>query len=602
MNRGRQATLGGSGYFLDVERSITDQSWRARRLDERTAEAISQRSGLPDILGRVLAARGVAIDDADAFMAPTLRQLMPAAQTMCDLDAGAARIADAIAAGETVGIIGDYDVDGLSSSALFRLFFRALGRAPVIHIPHRLDEGYGPNARALDRFKAEGASLVLTVDCGIGAHESMAHARLLGMDVVIVDHHQAGQTLPTAHAVINPNRQDDLSDQGQLCAAGVSFVLLARTLSHLKTADFPGAVDMDLLQWLDLVALATVCDVVPLTGLNRALVRQGLKVMGARRNVGLAALADAAGLRHRPNVHALGFVLGPRINAAGRLGFSDQALELLSTEDRPRATEIARELEVLNRQRQEIELEILERAMRQGEEAVGRADSAPVLVVTGEGWHPGVLGLVAGRLKERFARPAIAIGFDRDGVGRGSGRSVAGVDLGGAVRDALDLGHLVKGGGHAMAAGLSIEKARLGAFRAYLEEQLGEQVREAMAGASLAIDGALSAGGATLELIELLERAGPFGMGNPTPRFVFPGHRIAFADLAGQEHVRCALVGADRSRLGAIAFRALGSPLGEALLAAKRDMPLHVAGRLAINDWGGKRTPQLMIDDAAPVS
>ncbi len=588
------------GYFLGIERSVSGQSWRGRLKDERAAQAIAQKYELPEILGRVIAARDVALDDAEAFLAPTLRDLMPPAAGMCDLAQGADRVARAIVDGERVGIIGDYDVDGISTSALFRHFFRAHGREPAIHIPHRLDEGYGPNPETLDRFKADGVTLVVTVDCGIGAHEPMAHARELGMDVVIVDHHQAGQHLPVAHAIINPNRQDDLSNQGQLCAAGVAFVLLAAVQTKLKAAAGAGtaARDVDLLQWLDLVALATVCDVVPLTGLNRALVRQGLKVMARRGNIGLAALADAAGLRHRPNVHALGFVLGPRINAAGRLGFSEIALELLSTDNRSRTGAIGQELEVLNKQRQEIELGILDNAIRQGEKAIGTSAQVPALIVTGEGWHPGVLGLVAGRLKERFGRPAIAIGFGSDGAGQGSGRSISGVDLGSAIRDAVQVGHLAKGGGHAMAAGLTIERAQLGAFRAFLEEHLAEAAGHAMTGASLGIDGAMSAGGATVQLIELLERAGPYGMGNPTPRFVFPAHRVAFADLAGQEHVRCTLRGGDNSRLAAIAFRVLGSPLGDILLEAG-DTPLHFAGRLNINDWGGKRTPQLMIDDAA---
>lgn len=591
------------GYFLGVERSIRGQGWHGRLKDERTAQAISQTCNLPDILGRVLAARGVALEEAQTFLEPTLRDLMPPAANICDLEQGAERLARAITDGEKIGIIGDYDVDGISSSAMFRMFLHAYGSDPVIHIPHRLDEGYGPNAATLDRFKSEGVTLAVTVDCGVGAHDPMAHAQTLGIDVVIVDHHQAGQHLPAALAIINPNRQDDLSEQGQLCAAGVAFVLLASVHSKLRAGGGPSAdaaKDIDLLQWLDLVALATVCDVVPLTGLNRALVRQGLKVMARRGNVGLAALADASGLRHRPNVHALGFVLGPRINAAGRLGFSEQALELLGSADRGRASVISRELEVLNKQRQDIELGIFDRAIRQGEEAIGASAQVPALIVTGDGWHPGVLGLVAGRLKERFGRPTIAIGFEEGGTGQGSGRSISGVDLGSAIRDAVQLGHLVKGGGHAMAAGLTIERSKLGAFRAFLEEHLAEAAGAAMTGASLGIDGAMSASGATVQLVELLERAGPFGMGNPTPRFVFPAHRIAFADLAGQEHVRCTLQGGDNARLPAIAFRVMGSPLGEILLEAG-DEPLHFAGRLNINDWGGKRTAQLMIDDAARV-
>jgi len=593
----------GNNFFLDVEASVTGRQWRARLKDERAALAISQRYELPEVLGRVLAARDVGLDDVDRFMTPTLRDLMPPAAEMRDLDAGAERIADAIMKGERVGIIGDYDVDGISSSALFRLFFRHLDREPVVHIPHRLDEGYGPNSATLDRFKADGVTLAITVDCGITAHDPLDHAQNLGIDVVVVDHHQAGQYLPHALAVINPNRQDDLSGQGQLAAAGVCFVLLAAVHSRLKRADYyrgTSIPEADLLEWLDLVALATVCDVVPLTGLNRALVTQGFKIMGRRNNIGLAALADAAGLRRRPDAHAAGFVLGPRINAAGRLGFSELGLELLTTPDRSRTGTISQELEVLNRQRQGIELQIFEEAIAQAEAAIGKAGDLPAIVVTGEGWHAGVLGLVASRLKERFGRPAIAIGFDKQDLGQGSGRSIPGVDLGTAIRNAVDLGHLAKGGGHVMAAGLTIERGNLGRFRGFLEEHLAGAARDAMASASLSIDGALNAGGATIQLIELLERAGPYGMGNPSPRFVFPSHRIAYADLAGQEHVRCTLVGMDGGRLKAIAFRVHGGPLGEILLDRGEGARVHVAGRLSINDWGGKREPQLMIDDAAP--
>lgn len=589
-----------SEYFLDVTCSVTGQAWRNRLTDHRGAQAISQKYDLPDILGRVLAARGVAQDAVEAFLSPTLRDLMPAASTMCDLNEGAARIADAIVTGEKIGVIGDYDVDGISSSALLHRYLAQLGANFLIHIPHRLDEGYGPNENTLDRFKTEDVDLAITVDCGISAHDPMSHAKALGIEVVIVDHHQAGLELPQAHSIINPNRQDDLSNQGQLCAAGVCFVLLAKVHAHLKNIGHfndDTVAEPDLLGLLDLVALATVCDVVPLTGLNRALVRQGFKVMARRDNRGLAKLSDAAGLRRRPDVHAAGFVIGPRINAAGRLGFSEKALDLLTTADPARAAGIAQELEAFNKQRQAIELEVFDQAIAQGQKAIGEAADTPLLIVTGEGWHPGVLGLVAGRLKERFGRPAIAVGFEPGGTGQGSGRSIPGVDLGGAIRDAVTLEHLIKGGGHPMAAGITLDKSKLGDFRAFMEERLLEATDAAISSARLDIDGAMSAGGATIELIELLDRAGPFGMGNPTPRFVFPGHRIAYSDLAGQEHVRCTLVGPENKRLGGIAFRVLGAPLGELLLSSG-EQPVHVAGRLSINDWGGKRTAQLMIDDA----
>jgi single-stranded-DNA-specific exonuclease len=584
-------------YFLGVEKSVSGRAWRERPMAHRTALAISQRHGLPELLGRVLAARNVEIDDAEGFLNPTLRALMPAAAGIRDLDRGAERLADAILGGEHIGVIGDYDVDGTCSAAAMHRFVTSLGGKLTVHIPNRLDEGYGPNAATLQRFHEAGVSLVVTVDCGIAAHEPLGGARDLGMDVIVVDHHQASETLPAAHAVINPNRLDDVSGQGQLAAAGVTFVLLASVRKTLRERGH-GETGLDLLELLDLVALATVCDVVPLTGLNRALVCQGLKVMARRRNVGITALGDAAGLKRRPDTHALGFVLGPRINAAGRLGHADLAFELLVTEDRSRAARIALELETLNRQRQTIEARTFDLAFAQGEAALGEGAALPVLIVSGERWHPGVLGLVAGRLKERFHVPAIALGFDADGKGQGSGRSVAGVDLGSAVRDALEAGLLVKGGGHAMAAGLTIDKTRLGDFRAFMEERLRAQSGAVMArGPSLSIDGALSARGANFELIELLEHAGPYGIGNPHPRFVLPAHKVAYGDLAGREHVRCALVAPDGARISGIAFRALGAPLGE-LLLSERDRPLHLAGRLNVNDWNGSRTVQLMIDDA----
>ncbi len=582
--------------FLGVEASVSGKRWRERVHEPRMALMIAQDNDLPELLGRVLSARGVEPDAVAGYLNPTLRDLMPPALAMRDLDKGAERIADAIMAGEQVGLIGDYDVDGISSSALFRRFFASAGRELHVHIPNRLNEGYGPSTQVLERFHDKGITLAITVDCGVSAHEPLSRARELGIDVVVVDHHQAGEQLPDAHAVINPNRLDDVSGQGQLAAVGVSFVLLSAVRRVLRDRGVEGG-ETDLLSLLDLTALATVCDVVPLTGLNRALVSQGFKVMAKRENAGLNALADGAGLRRKPDTYAAGFVIGPRINAAGRLGHAELGLELLTTNDRSRANAIARELEDLNKRRQAIEMKILDDALAQGEAALGRNSDLPALVVTGEGWHPGVLGLVAGRIKDRLNLPVIAIGFEADGSGQASGRSVAGVDLGSAVRDAVAAGHLVKGGGHAMAAGMTLERARLGDFRAFLEDALSETQTARQAGLTLHVDGALSAGGATMELLELIEHAGPFGAGNPQPRFVFPGHRIAYSDLVGREHVKCTLQSGEGAKLDAIAFRVLGTPLGE-LLLSEHDRPLHIAGRLSINDWGGRQKPQLMVDDA----
>jgi single-stranded-DNA-specific exonuclease len=420
---------------------------------------------------------------------------------------------------------------------------------------------------------------------------------------VVVDHHLAGPVLPEVHAVINPNRQDDLSGQGHLCAAGLTLILAAATSRALRQAGhaMPGDGGPDLLGLLDLVALATVCDVVPLASLNRAYVQQGLKVMARRENIGLAALADVARLKRRPDPHALGYLLGPRLNAAGRVGHAMAGLKLLTTEDRGEANMLAQQLETLNRERQAIELRVLETALFEAERALGQSRSLPVLLVCGENWHPGVLGLVAARLTERYRLPSFVLGHQTGGLlAHGSGRSLPGADIGAAVRDALNAGHLVKGGGHMMAAGLTVERAKLGRLRGFLEERLAGAAAGAGASAALDIDGALTASGATLDLVELLERAGPYGSGNPAPVFAFPAHRVLYADLAGHDHVRCTLVHADGTRLRAVAFRALSTPLGETLLK-ERERPLHVAGRLAVDDFNGRRGAQLMIDDVAEI-
>jgi single-stranded-DNA-specific exonuclease len=443
----------------------------------------------------------------------------------------------------------------------------------------------------------------VTLDCGVAAHDPLAHAAELGLTAIIVDHHLAGEILPHAHAVINPNRQDDLSGFGYLCAAGVTMILIAAVNKNLRARQWYGDTrpEPNLLQWLELVALATVCDVVPLKGLNRAYVTQGLKVMARRENMGLAALADVARLKRRPDTHALGFLLGPRINAAGRIGDAGLSLRLLTTRDRGEANQIAQELERLNRERQAIEIAVVDRAVTQAEAAMGRERRQTVLVVSGQGWHPGVVGLAAARLKERFALPSLVLSEDEaTGLAGGSGRSIFGVDLGRAVRDALEAGLIVKGGGHAMAAGLTVETARLGDLRAFLEEKLGAQVAAA-ADPALAIDGALTASGASLELIELLDQAGPYGSGHPAPVFAFPAHRVVYADRVGSDHIRCTLAAADGARIKAVAFRALGTDLGE-LLLGERQFPLHIAGRLSVDDWGSKREPSIHIEDVARVA
>ena len=589
--------------FLNVERSAQGRRWKARLEDARTAEAISQRHELPEILGRVLAARGVGVDEAEAFLNPTIRTLMPQPSALRDMEKGAARLAEAIVAGEKIGVISDYDVDGVSSAAMLSLFLKAAGSACAVHIPDRLTEGYGPSQKAVESLKDQGAQVLVTLDCGVMAHDPLARAAELGLATIIVDHHQAGEVLPEAHAVINPNRQDDTSGLGYLCAAGVTMIFIAAVNRLLRQKGWynESRPEPNMLQWLELASLGTVCDVVPLKGLNRAYVTQGLKIMARRENVGLSALCDVSRLKRKPDTYALGYLLGPRINAAGRIGHAAMALKLLTTHDRGEAAQIAQELERLNRERQEIELAVVDQAMVQADAMLGKERRGTVLVVSAKGWHPGVVGLAAARLKERFNLPSFVLAEDKEGrLAAGSGRSIPGVDIGAAVREAFESGLIVKGGGHAMAAGLTVEKERLGDLRGFLEERLGPQVMAAQDRA-LSIDAALTSGAATLELIELLEQAGPYGTAHPSPVFAFPAHRVLYADAAGSDHIRCTLASSDGKRLKAVAFRAMGTELGELLLNEKQ-LPLHIAGRLTIDDWSGSRVPCLHIEDAARVS
>ena len=593
---------GSEQAFLNVTRSFKGQRWVARLKDQRMAQAIAQQHDLPDILGRVLAARGVTVEDTETYLTPTLRGLMPKPETILDMEKGAKRIADAIINDEQIGIISDYDVDGVASAALMVRFLFAVGRSALVHLPDRITEGYGPSATAVKALKEQGAKVLLTLDCGVLAHDPLAHAAELGLITIIVDHHHAGLDLPEAYAVINPNRRDDVSGQGHLCAAGVAMILIAAINRSLREQRYysESQPEPNMLQWLELVALATVCDVVPLKGLNRAFVTQGLKIMARRENIGLAALADVGGLKRKPDPYALGFILGPRLNAAGRVGHADDALALLLTRDKGDAYALAQRLDDLNRKRHQIELRVIEEAYSQADAALGTSRNSGLVIVSGDGWHPGVVGLAAARLKERFGLPSLVLAVNSvTGLATGSARSIAGVDLGRAVRAALDEGLLVKGGGHAMAAGLTLEMHKLADVRIFFDRVLTEEVSLARE-TTLNIDGALTAGGATLDLIELLEQAGPYGSANPQPLFAFPSHRVIYADKAGTDHIRCTVVSSDGTKLKAIAFRALGTELGEALLS-ERSHPLHIAGRLVADEWGAKRVPSLQIEDAAPV-
>src|SRR5262245_38332539 len=558
--------------YLGVHASVRGFTWRDR-LDAaaaKTAVAISQRHALPEMLGRVLASRGVGIDQVTTALDPTVRALMPDPSTVRDMDKAAVRLAQAIAHGGPIAVFGDYDVDGACSAALVQRFLAAHGRTARIYIPDRMTEGYGPNREAIEALVKEGARLIVTVDCGTTGVEPLAAAGPLGADVVVVDHHQAGERLPDVAAVVNPNRQDDLSGLGNLCAAGVTFMLLVATARELRQqgAYGPASPPPDLLGLLDLVGLATVCDVVPLEGLNRAYVTKGLQAMRQRANTGLRALADAAGLAVPPTPYHLGFVLGPRINAGGRIGDAALGARLLATDDEMEAARIAVLLDKLNRERKAIEARMLEEAVAKGEQLVEADAEIPLLLIAGEGWHKGVVGLVASRLVERFRRPACVIAWEETGIGTGSLRSIDGVDIGAAVRAAVEAGHLLKGGGHAMAAGLTMERGCLPALEAFLRGHLAMAATSARAAASLAIDGALTPAAVTDEFLALLERAGPYGQGNPQPRFAFPAHRVKFAKVVGGAHVRCVLEAGDGSRLDAVAFRAADQPLGEALLAS----------------------------------
>ncbi len=587
--------------FLGVARSLTGRRWRARACDERAAYALAQGRGLPEVVARALAARGVREGTCDAFLSPTLKSLMPDPSVFRDMDVAADRIAAAIVNDEPVAVFGDYDVDGATSAALIRRFFRAAGREARVYVPDRLAEGYGPNAPALLRLHAEGARLAVTVDCGVAAFQALEAAVGAGLDVVVLDHHAAEPRLPPAAAVVNPNRLDESGAHRTLCAAGVVFLTLVAVNRELRRRGFyVGRTEPALIDWLDLVALGTVCDVVPLTGLNRAFVAQGLKVMARRANPGLAALADVAGLKDRPDAYHAGYVLGPRVNAGGRVGASDLGARLLSTDDPAEAMAIARQLDALNAERRRVEQEVLDDALMRVETRAG--DRSGLVFVAGDGWHPGVIGIVAGRLKERYARPAcvVALGEGPDGarIGKASGRSVGGVDLGAAVIAARQEGLLIAGGGHRMAAGFTVAEARLDDLRVFLSERVAEQIAAAPLTPTLDLDGALAVGGATPELVGTLARLGPFGAGNAEPRFAVADARIVKADVVGSNHVRCILAGSDGARLKAIAFRSLENDLGPALLAA-RGGALHLAGALRPDRWNGADDVQLFIDDAA---
>lgn len=591
---------GSSEAFLGVAQSASGKRWEARPDDTRLTAALAQRYSLPEPVARAMAARGIDLDAAEAFLDPKLSRDLPDPSHLRDMDQAVRHIADAIKGGRTVAVFGDYDVDGATSSALLLRYVRAAGGRILSYIPDRISEGYGPNVPALVKLKQDGASVVITVDCGITAFDVLSEAADHGVATIVVDHHVAEPRLPKALAVVNPNRLDDDSPHGNMAAVGVTFLLLValnRTLRQegwFETRPAP-----DLMALLDLVALGTVCDVVPLTGVNRALVAQGLKVMARRGNPGLSALSDVARVTEAPGTYHAGFLLGPRVNAGGRVGESALGAELLSTDDAQRAQVIAQRLDAYNEERREIERICLEEAIAQVE-ASGDAD-APMIVASGKGWHPGVIGIVASRLKDRFNRPTCVVALDEDGIGKGSGRSVPGIDLGSAVIAARQSELLINGGGHKMAAGFTVAADRLAELTRFLCDRVAAEAGTGGLIPVLRLDGTVSVGGASLDLIRALERLQPFGQGNAEPRFAIPEARVVQARIVGEDHVQIQVADAMGGRLKGIAFRCADTPMGQALLRAQGDRPIHLAGRLRLDTWQGVEKVQLMVDDAAEI-
>jgi single-stranded-DNA-specific exonuclease len=583
---------------LGIARSLSGRRWVWRLGEDRIGLAIAQRAGLPEIVGRLLAARGISIEACRDFLEPTLRALLPDPSVLADMDVAAERLADAVRRGETIGVFGDYDVDGACAGALVTFYLRDLGCTVFPYVPDRIAEGYGPNAPALRALAARGATLIVCVDCGTAAAGALEAVRGAA-DVIILDHHKSDGAPPSVLATVNPNRLDDSSGLRTLCAAAVSFLtVIATSRAQRRRGFFAGRAEPDLLGCLDLVALATICDMMPLTGLNRALVCQGLKVMARRSRPGLAALLAIAQSREALTTATCGFGLGPRINAAGRIDECDLGLRLLLCTDAAEAALLAQRLDAVNRQRQEVEASILDAAYRAAEAQV--AAGSPTLLVSGPDWHPGVVGIIAGRIKERFNRPACVAGIS-DGMAKGSGRSVPGLDLGGAVIAARQSGILATGGGHAMAAGFSLDPDRVPDFHAFLNERLVLAASLPHA-ADLMVEASLSVPGATLELANHVARLAPFGIGNEEPVFVLRQTRVTRADRVGREGttVRAFVEGEGRGpRLKAMLFRARENALSEALLA-RDGRPLHLAGHLRAEEWNGQHSLCFAVTDAAP--
>ena len=581
---------------LNITHSITGQNWQWRSGDVDARDPGFQPD---DLVTQLLLARGVPRDDIERHREPTIRGFMPDPSIFRDMDCAAERLADAVEALEAVTIYGDYDVDGATSAALLIRILRDLGLDADHYIPDRLMEGYGPSGEALVRIGDSGSRLIVTVDCGAMAFDALAQAKAAGLEVIVVDHHKCAADLPSAYALVNPNRldeNDEAASHGHLAAVGVAFLLAAAIVRILRARGyFASRAEPKLMELLDIVALGTVADVAQLRGLNRAFVAQGLKVMAGRRNIGLAALIEASRLNRAPVCSDLGFALGPRINAGGRVGKSDLGVRLLTTEDRDEARAIAAELDRLNEERRSIEAHVQEEA----EAMLAGQHNRAVALLACQGWHPGVIGIVAGRIKEKTGKPSIIIAIDADGVGKGSGRSIAGVDLGAAIISAREAGLLVAGGGHAMAAGLTISADKVDALADWLDQRLSADVTRASASSAMLIDALLTPRGLNPAFIEAMEAAGPYGMGWPGPRIVTGPVRVIKCDIVGKDHVRAIVGGDDGASFKAMAFRQGETALGQLLLHGERGRKYWLAGRAKVDDWGPTPKAELHIDDIA---
>jgi single-stranded-DNA-specific exonuclease len=587
--------------FLGVGHSLSGRRWRARPVDEQLAANHARRLSAPDIVGRLLAGRGVQLEDAELFLNPTLKAFFPDPSTFADMDEAARVILDAIIENRSIAIFADYDVDGGTSSAILTRYLRGWGREPILYVPDRLLEGFGPTPEAFRTLKAQGADLVVTVDCGAAAIDALRTAGEIGLDVVVMDHHlMHDPDTPTIRALVNPNRPDCKSGHGHLAAAGVVFVLVValNRLARERGLSPPSGLP-DPMRWLDLAALGTLCDMAPLKGVNRAIVVRGLEALARQENLGLAVLAQITGVEAPKSVYHATFLLGPRLNAGGRLGDPWLAAKLLAADDRAEAIRLAEHLHDLNKQRQAVEADILAIATLQAEKHLEEKPDAGVIVAGGEGWHPGVIGIVAGRLKDKFHRPAVVVGWG-DGLGpvaRGSGRSVAGINLGELISQAAKAGVILGGGGHAMAAGLTLEPQQLSGLREFLEAHTRGAVDELREARVLEIDGVLAPGAANKALLDTIERIGPFGSQAPEPLFVAPNIRPVFPRRVGEAHISFEIEGEEGSRLRAIAFRVIGAPAGDALM--QPGAQLHVAGRLKADAWRGGQAVQFEVADIA---